>query len=141
MFGKNKAEEANATLRVMNQFGTGTIITGDVSTEGDVRIDGKVTGSVVSKSKVVIGATGIIEGSILCQNGYIDGRVSGNIEVSELLILSKTAYVAGDIKIKKLVVEEGAKFNGKCSMGMSVAHSNTSLEDKPVARPKISNAL
>ena len=140
MFGKNKTEEANAALRVMNQFGQGTTIHGDVVTDGDVRIDGKVTGNVTSKAKVVIGATAVIEGNILCQNAYIDGRISGTIEVIELLILSKTAYVAGDIKIKKLVVEEGAKFNGKCSMGMSVAHNSAVTEEMPVARPKISNA-
>ena len=113
MFGKNKEEEANSTLRVMNQFGSGTVITGDVSTEGDVRIDGRVTGNVNCKAKVVIGGTGVIEGNIFCLNGYIDGRVNGSMEVGELLILSKTAHVVGDIKIKKLVVEEGAKFNGK----------------------------
>ena len=121
MFGKNKTEETNAALRVMNQFGQGTIITGDVSTEGDVRIDGRVTGNVSSKAKVVIGGTGVIEGNIFCQNGYIDGRVNGNVEVGELLILSATANIMGDIKIKKLVVQEGAKFNGRCSMGTAVS--------------------
>jgi cytoskeletal protein CcmA (bactofilin family) len=138
MFGKNKAEEANAALRVMNQFGQGTTINGDVSTEGDVRIDGKVRGNVTSKAKTVVGATGIIEGDIYCQNAYIDGRVTGNIEVTELLILSKTAHVVGDIKIKKLVVEEGAKFTGTCSMGMSVARNEN--EEKPMARPKFAQA-
>src|SRR5688572_22947704 len=111
MFGKNKAEEANAALRVMNQVGQGTTIMGDISTDGDVRIDGKVTGTVTSKSKVVVGASGLIEGNIVCQNAYIDGRVTGSVEAGELLILSKTANISGDIKIKKLVVEEGAKFN------------------------------
>ena len=141
MFGKNKPEEAAAVLRVMNQFGTGTTITGDVSTEGDVRIDGRVTGNVTSKAKVVIGATGVIEGNILCQNAYIDGRVSGSIEVSELLIFSKTSNVTGDIKIKKLVVEEGAKFNGKCSMGLTVSRSSESRFEQPVELPKISSAV
>ena len=141
MFGINKAEATNAALRVMNQVGQGTTINGDVSTNGDVRIDGKVTGSVTSKSKVVVGATGMIEGSIFCQNAYIDGRVNGNIDVSEILILSKTANVAGDIKIKKLVVEEGAKFNGKCSMGLSVARNNESTEEQSTVRPQVSNAV
>ncbi len=135
MFAKNKADDANAALRVMNQFGNGTIIAGDVSTEGDVRIDGKINGNVQSKSKVVVGSTGVIEGNVLCQNAYIDGRVSGSIEVSELLILSKTALVTGDIKIKKLVVEEGARFNGKCTMGMSSTPTHDK-EEQPVARPK-----
>jgi cytoskeletal protein CcmA (bactofilin family) len=138
MFGKNKAEDASAALRVMNQLGQGTTINGDVSTEGDVRIDGKVVGNVTSKSKAVVGATGVIEGDILCQNAYIDGRVNGNIEVTELLILSKTALVVGNIKIKKLVVEEGAKFTGNCIMGLSVARSDS--EDKPIARPKYAQA-
>ena len=139
MFGKTKADEANGALRVMNQFGNGTIITGDVSTEGDVRIDGKINGNVQSKSKVVVGNTGVIEGNILCQNAYIDGRVNGNIEVSELLILSKTALVVGDIKIKKFVVEEGARFNGKCTMGMSNTPTD-GKEEQPVARPKFPTA-
>jgi cytoskeletal protein CcmA (bactofilin family) len=138
MFGKSKVEEANAALRVMNQFGQGTTINGDVSTEGDVRIDGKVNGNVTSKSKTVVGTTGVIEGDILCQNAYIDGRVNGNIEVTELLILSKTALVVGNIKIKKLVVEEGAKFTGNCLMGMSVARNDS--EEKPLARPVYSQA-
>lgn len=126
-----KKEEKPIGPNAMNQFGQGTIITGDVSTEGDVRIDGKVTGNVTSKSKVVIGAPGIIEGNIRCQNAYVDGRVNGNVDVTELLILSSTAVVEGDIKIKKLVVQEGARFNGKCSMATS-----NSLTDQPVARPK-----
>jgi cytoskeletal protein CcmA (bactofilin family) len=138
MFGKSKVEEANAALRVMNQFGQGTTINGDVSTEGDVRIDGKVNGNVTSKSKTVVGTTGVIEGDILCQNAYIDGRVNGNIEVTELLILSKTALVVGNIKIKKLVVEEGAKFTGNCLMGMSIARNDN--EEKPLARPVYSQA-
>lgn len=133
MFNKNKAEEANAALRVMNQFGQGTTLNGDITTEGDIRIDGKVNGSVISKSKAVVGSTGVIEGDIYCQNAYIDGRVNGNIEVSELLILSKTAYVSGDIKIKKLVVEEGAKFNGRCSMGTTKLNE---MAQTPGAQPK-----
>ena len=124
---------------MMNQFGQGTVINGDVSTEGDIRIDGKVTGNVTSKAKTVVGDTGVIEGDIVCQNAYIDGRVNGNIEVMELLILSKTAIVMGDIKIRKLVVEEGAKFNGSCSMGLSIARSEA--DDIHKAKPKYNSAV
>ncbi|HLP51423.1 MAG TPA: polymer-forming cytoskeletal protein [Chitinophagales bacterium] len=136
MFNRNKAEEANAALRVMNQLGQGTTLNGDLSTEGDIRIDGKVNGNVTSKAKAVVGATGVIDGNIFCQNAYIDGTVNGNIEVGELLILSKTAHVSGDIKIKKLVVEEGAKFNGKCSMGTTLLSQTAQT---PGAQPKTVN--
>jgi cytoskeletal protein CcmA (bactofilin family) len=128
----NKKDDKPVGPNAMNQFGQGTTITGDVSTEGDIRIDGKVTGTVTSKAKVVLGATGVVEGDIVCQNAYIDGRVNGNMEVAELLILSKSSHISGDIKIKKLVVEEGAKFNGRCSMGaMSVARSKPSEQQQP----------
>lgn len=128
----NKKDDKPVGPNAMNQFGQGTIITGDVSTEGDIRIDGKVTGTVTSKAKVVLGATGVVEGDIVCQNAYIDGRVNGNMEVAELLILSKSSHISGDIKIKKLVVEEGAKFNGRCSMGaMSVARNKPSEQPQP----------
>jgi cytoskeletal protein CcmA (bactofilin family) len=136
MFGKK--EDKPVGPNAMNQFGQGTIINGDISTEGDVRIDGKITGLVTSKAKVVLGTTGVIEGDVLCQNAYIDGRVSGNIEVAELLILSATAHVSGDIKIKKLVVQEGAKFFGKCTMGMSVSRSE---QTTPTATAKVSAAV
>lgn len=136
MFNKNKAEEANSALRVMNQLGQGTVLNGDLSTEGDIRIDGKIIGNVTSKAKTVVGATGVIQGNVFCQNAYVDGTVNGNIEVSELLILSKTAHVTGDIKIKKLVVEEGAKFNGKCSMGATLASTTAQT---PGAQPKTVN--
>jgi cytoskeletal protein CcmA (bactofilin family) len=133
----NKKEDKPVGPNAMNQFGQGTTINGDVSTEGDIRIDGKVTGTVTSKAKVVLGATGVVEGDIICQNAYIDGRVNGNLEVAELLLLSKTACVNGDIKIKKLVVEEGAKFNGKCSMGaMSVAR-NKPVEQTATAQAAV----
>lgn len=136
MFNKNKAEEANSALRVMNQLGQGTVLNGDLSTEGDIRIDGKIIGNVTSKAKTVVGATGVIQGNVFCQNAYVDGTVNGNIEVSELLILSKTAHVTGDIKIKKLVVEEGAKFNGKCSMGATLASTTAQT---PGTQPKTVN--
>lgn len=135
----NKKEQKPTGPNAMNQFGQGTVINGDVNTDGDMRIDGKVTGTVASKQKIVLGATGVVEGDIVCQNAYIDGRVNGNIEVSELLILSKTAHVLGDIKIKRLVVEEGAKFNGKCSMGMSVARNQAFEQGE--AKPKMANAV
>ncbi len=136
MFNKNKTEEANAALRVMNQLGQGTLLNGDLSTEGDIRIDGKIVGNVTSKAKAVVGATGVIQGNVYCQNAYIDGTVNGNIEVAELLILSKTANVTGDIKIKKLVVEEGARFNGKCSMGTT---QTSTTAQTPGAQPKTVN--
>ena len=54
---------------------------------------------------------------MVCQHANIEGRVEGQLEVKEMLILKKTAIINGDITTRKLVVEEGAVFNGKIVMG------------------------
>jgi cytoskeletal protein CcmA (bactofilin family) len=124
MFGK-KETGAVSNPKAMNQLGQGTVITGEITSDADIRIDGTVRGNVVSKGKIVLGASGQIDGDIRSENAYLEGRVNGKVEVGDLLILSKTAFINGDIVIKKLVVEEGAKFNGKCTMGIQVSRQTT----------------
>ena len=123
MFGKKEASPANP--KAMNQLGQGTIINGEINSDADIRIDGTVKGNVISKGKIVLGSTGQIDGDIRSENAYLEGRVNGKVEVADLLILSKTSFVNGDIMIKKLVVEEGARFNGKCTMGVQVNRQET----------------
>jgi cytoskeletal protein CcmA (bactofilin family) len=129
MFDK-KEVSAVSNPKAMNQLGQGTVINGEINSDADIRIDGMVRGNVISKGKIVLGATGVIEGDIHSENAYLEGRVSGNVEVTDLLILSKTSFVNGDISIKKLVVEEGAKFNGKCTMGTQASRLHTDVSSK-----------
>ena len=114
----------------MNQLGPGTVISGDLRSESDIRIDGKVEGNVSTKSKLVIGSSAVIQGNAVCANGVIEGTINGNVEAGDLLILTKTALISGDISIKKLVVEEGARFNGRCTMGIAVARNSENEEAK-----------
>jgi cytoskeletal protein CcmA (bactofilin family) len=81
------------------------------------RIDGIVRGSLDCKAKVVIGATGVVDGDIICQNALIEGKFDGTLVVKEMLSLRGTAQVNGDISTQKLVVEAGALFNVTCKMG------------------------
>jgi len=100
-----------------NQIGTGTSIEGDIKSNGDVRIDGTLKGTIQSKGRLVVGSTGSIEGDIICQNALIEGSVKGKITVNELLSLKSTAKLNGDILTNKLAIEPGANFSGTCSMG------------------------
>lgn len=122
MFQKEKPQKS-ASPASMNQFSSGTSIQGDIQTDGDMRMDGRLIGHIQSKAKVVIGSAGSVEGNIFCQNAFIEGRVDGHIQAAELLILSKSAVVNGDMSMKRLVIEEGARFNGKCIMGVTVART------------------
>jgi len=104
----------------VNLIGAGTSIKGNIKSEGDIRIDGTLKGTINSKGKVVIGSTGVVEGEIICQNADISGTVKIKITVSEVLLLKPTAKLTGDIITNKLAIESGANFSGTCSMGAVV---------------------
>jgi len=111
---KRAAEELSNSSTLV---GKGTVIEGNIETSGTIRIEGKVTGNVTSKSKVVLGPLSSVLGDIVALNADIEGEVKGNLEIGELLTLKSTSVTEGDIQTSKLVVEPGASFNGKCSMG------------------------
>jgi cytoskeletal protein CcmA (bactofilin family) len=114
---KRAAEEISNSS---NTIGKGTFLEGNIETYGNIRIEGKVTGNVKSKSKVALGHSSHVQGNIIAQNADIEGEVKGKIEVAELLVLKATAVINGDIVTGKLVVEPGAVFNGGCKMGATI---------------------
>jgi len=120
MFNKDEKKVAEELSNSSNTIGKGTTLEGNVEAYGNIRIDGRVVGNVVTKSKVVLGPSCKVEGSILAQNAEVSGEVSGTVEVSDLLLLKASAVVHGDIITNKLIVESGATFNGGCKMGASV---------------------
>lgn len=105
------------TTTAINLIGAGTVITGDVNSNGDIRIDGTLTGNLKTAGKVVIGETGKVNGEIDCKNSEVLGEINGKIEVGELLSLKATSKITGDIITKKLAIEPGSKFTGNCKMG------------------------
>ncbi|HMT28593.1 MAG TPA: polymer-forming cytoskeletal protein [Bacteroidia bacterium] len=114
---KNGQSKGGETGGSINLIGAGTIIEGDVKAIGDIRVDGTISGSVMSKAKVVVGSTGQVIGDVVCQNADISGSVKGKTTVAEMLFLKATAKINGDIVTGKLVVEVGASFTGNCNMG------------------------
>lgn len=104
----------------INLIGAGTSIEGELKSNGDIRIDGYVSGTVTSKAKVVVGTTGVVDGDIFCQNADISGTIKGKSTVTEMLFLKATSKINGDIQTGKLVVEVGASFTGSCNMGPMV---------------------
>ena len=109
---------SNGNQSVVNIIGTGTQIEGEIKTDSDIRIDGKVKGTITSKSKIVVGSTGIVDGDLICDTADVSGKVFGKVEVMDLLFLKSSGYLEGDIVTGKLVVEAGARFTGSCKMGV-----------------------
>ena len=102
---------------VRNLIGNGTVFKGDIESNGDIRIDGRLIGSVKSNGKISVGQTGIIEGDLTCKQAEISGVVKGNINTEELTALKSTSKVEVDLNTKQLLIEVGAQFTGKCVMG------------------------
>ena len=119
MFTKNnesmkRTENNNSVVNIIWQ---GTSILGDINSNGDIRIDGTLKGSIKTEGKVVLGKEGVVEGDVVCQNADISGTIKAKITVSNLLSLKETARLNGDIVTNKLSIEPGAEFTGSCSMG------------------------
>ena len=112
----NQKSYSETPSQNINLISPGTRITGDITAEGDVRIDGHLRGNIKTKGRLVIGASGSIEGEILCSNVEISGHFKGKISAAELLTLKATAVVTGDIVTTKLSVEPGSLFTGTCQM-------------------------
>ncbi|MEM8894528.1 MAG: polymer-forming cytoskeletal protein [Bacteroidota bacterium] len=117
---EDKRKMADESNNSSNIFGKGTVLTGNLETYGNIRVEGKIIGDLKTKSKAVLGHSSNIDGNILAQNAEIAGQVTGTVEVSELLILKPSAVINGDIITNKMIVESGATFNGGCKMGVKI---------------------
>jgi cytoskeletal protein CcmA (bactofilin family) len=112
----SRTQESNSPDR-LNRIVEGTSIQGEIRSDSNIRIDGKLKGTIATKGRLVVGPNGSIEGEVICQNADIEGTLIGKITVNELLSLKATAKLQGDIITNKLAIEPGAQFSGTCSMG------------------------
>lgn len=115
-------EPDNTTI---NLISNGTDITGDVKSNGDIRIDGSLTGNLNTKGKVVIGTTGKVKGEVICKNSEVAGILEGKIIVGQLLNLKASSKIYGDIATSKLSIEPGAVFSGTCKMSDTEINGGT----------------
>lgn len=135
---KANASETFAEPREVlhNVIGKGTVIEGNVQAEGDLVIEGVVKGDVTTKTKLVTGASSIIDGNILAQHAEIAGRVQGTVKALGLLVINSSGTILGDVITKDLNVESGSTFNGRLQVGGNV--SSTPIE---IAKVKVAPAV
>ncbi len=109
----------------------GTTIKGDITSNSDLKIDGTLTGNIISTAKVIVGVGGFVEGDITGQQADINGKVTGTIKVSDLLQLKGSCVVNGNIYAGKLQVEPSATFNGSCHM-----EQHSTIQEITFAEPR-----
>jgi cytoskeletal protein CcmA (bactofilin family) len=98
--------------------GGGTSLSGEVAFKGMLRVDGHLTGTIISeKGTLIVSSGGRVDADINVATAKINGSIHGNIVANERIELGRTAQVHGDIQTPVLIIEQGAVFEGNCRMG------------------------
>lgn len=100
----------------LNRIVDGTTIEGEIRSDGNIRIDGKVKGTITTQGRLVVGPTGVIEGEVICKNADIEGVIKGKIRVNGLLSLQETSKVTAEVNTDKLKIATGAYISGPLNM-------------------------
>ena len=108
--------EPTVNVNEVSRISAGTLVKGEIQAPGDIRIDGSFDGNLISKGRVVVGEKATLTGEVICQNMDFCGTMKGNFFVKDTLNLKAGCSVDGDLHIKRLQVELGARFNGNCHM-------------------------
>jgi len=117
----------------MNHIAAGTKVIGDIISKGNFRLDGELEGNLLSESRVVLGKTSVLTGSLKSQSAEVSGQVKGIVEITEELVLTSTANLNADITTGTLNIESGAAFNGTTKMGgvvKGLGDTNDSRKEK-----------
>ena len=138
-FNSNKeVSRPSVTESIANRISKGAIIEGDVQSETDIRIDGRIKGRLQCAAKIVVGATGTFEGDMHCKEASLEGQVTGKIDVSGLLTIKKSAHIEGEVFYKRLIVEEGANITGSLTMSGGTTKSLRNEKKADVTSPSAS---
>lgn len=102
---------------VISIIGPGMKVIGDCITEGTVRVEGTVEGSIRAGKAVVVGKQGVVTGDVVTQDAVISGRVNGTLVAESRLELQASCRIDGEVRTRRMQLEEGAVLNGSVQMG------------------------
>jgi len=110
-----------------------TIVEGRVTAKSEIRIDGTFKGEIISDDRIVVGTSGDVEATVEAAGMVISGRVVGNLKIRERLELLSTGEIYGDLEIQPgaLIIEKGAKLEGRCTMGLEKAKTSSRPTTEP----------
>lgn len=114
---KNDNNAQQGREGVISIIGPGMKVVGDCQTDGTLRIEGSVEGTVRAGKAIVLGKDGIVDGDLITQDAVIGGRVTGSIVAESRLELQATCVVEGQIQARRIKLDEGGKVNGTVRVG------------------------
>lgn len=136
MFGKEPDEVAPPAgdSRGTSILAQGSKFKGEITASGTFRVEGEFEGSITKPESLVVGKSGVVKGDVQVKNAIIGGKMLGNITADNKIELQGGSHVEGDIKTRRLVIDEGVYFEGNCSMGAKNA-PGAQQAAKPAAAP------
>ena len=134
----SKVNSAESVSTELNFLGSGTKVEGTVRTDNSVRVDGTLKGKLICKNTLTVGINGSIQGEIEAKNAIIGGQINGKIKVAEKLVLEAKSKLIGELKASKLIIDEGAVFDGTSNMGIQ-EEQKSQVTAKP--EPEIKKVL
>ena len=137
----NEKKENPNPVGERNIIAKNSSLVGDIKSDGDFRVDGKIEGTIQTSGRVVIGKDGYVSGTIDCTNADIEGTFSGKLIVDQVLSLKSTADISGDVVLGKLSVEPGAVFNATCAMKSAVKVIQNGAEKTGLSRHRKTNPI
>ncbi len=102
---------------VISIIGAGMRIIGNCITEGTLRVEGVLEGTVQAGKAVVVGKDGTVLGDITTQDAIIGGKVTGTVIAESRLELQATCVVDGEIRARRIKLDEGGQVNGEIRTG------------------------
>ena len=101
-------------------IGVDTMVEGKIQAKSELKINGGFKGEIISSDRILVGTSGRVEATIEAKCMTISGRVVGNHRISERLEILATGEVFGDLETQPgaLIIEKGAKIEGRLSMGL-----------------------
>jgi cytoskeletal protein CcmA (bactofilin family) len=112
----NQSDSANRE-GVISLIGPGMTVIGDCESDGTLRIEGTVEGSVRTSKAIVVGKGGSVRGDLITQDAVIGGTVKGTVIAESRLELQSTSVVEGEVRARRIQLDEGGRLNGKVSIG------------------------
>ena len=96
--------------------GASVKIEGDLVSEGDIRVEGLVSGKIKTSKNLYVGPMAKIEADVEAGSAVVAGHVKGDIKVKETLLVQETGKISGSMTCGRLSIAEGANFTGTCTM-------------------------
>jgi cytoskeletal protein CcmA (bactofilin family) len=124
----------------LSVIATGTTIVGELNSDGVVKVEGTVMGSVRADRQVLVAKGGRIEGDVYTREAVVGGEIRGSILADERVGVQASSIIEGDITTQRILVHEGGEVNGHVRMGNPQALTQASQRSAEASQPKKSEA-